>query len=91
MPSRQSIPADDSSRLSWVPRPVTGLRGLIAHGLYPREPLTERALSGLVDHLAVGTNVIDGRTYAGALTKFEPREMERLFVPGLDVLETATV
>ena len=63
----------------------------IAHGLYPREPLTERALSGLVDHLAVGTNVIDGRTYAGGLTKFEPREMERLFVPGLDVLETATV
>ena len=59
----------------------------IAHGLYPREPLTERALSGLVNHLAVGTNVIDGRTYAGGLTKFEPREMERLFVPGLDVLE----
>ena len=63
----------------------------IAHGLYPREPLTERALSGLVNHLAVGTNVIDGRTYAGGLTKFEPREMERLFVPGLDVLEAAAV
>ena len=63
----------------------------IAHGLYPREPLTERALSGLVDHLAVGTNVIDGRTYAGGLTKFEPGEMERLFVPGPDLLEAATV
>ena len=62
----------------------------IAHGLYPREPLTERALSGLVDHLAVGTNVIDGRTYAGGLTKFEPREMERLFVPGPAFLEAAT-
>ena len=23
----------------------------------------------------------DGRTYAGGLTKFEPREMERLAVP----------
>ena len=63
----------------------------IAHGLYPREPLTERALSGLVNHLAVGISVIDGRTYAGGLTKFEPREMERLFVPGLDVLEAAAV
>ena len=59
----------------------------IAHGLYPREPLSERALSGLVDHLAVATNVIDGRTYAGGLTKFEPREMERLFVPTPDLLE----
>lgn len=62
----------------------------IAHGLYPREPLSEQALSGLVDHLAVGTNVIDGRTYAGGLTKFEPREMERLFVPGPDLLKMAT-
>ncbi|MCY4507139.1 MAG: N-6 DNA methylase [Acidobacteria bacterium] len=62
----------------------------IAHGLYPRERLTERALSGLVDHLAVGTNVIDGRTYAGGLTKFEPREMERLFVPGPQLLDAAT-
>jgi hypothetical protein len=25
--------------------------------------------------------VDDGRTYAGGLTKFEPREMERLLVP----------
>ena len=62
----------------------------IAHGLYPREPLTERALCGLVNHLAMGTNVIDGRTYAGGLTKFEPREMERLFVPRPKLLEQVT-
>ena len=61
----------------------------IAHGLYPREPLTDPVLSGLVNYLAVGTNVIDGRTYAGGLTKFEPGEMERLFVPGPDLLEEA--
>ncbi len=61
----------------------------IAHGLYPREPLTERVLSALVEYLVTGTNVIDGRTYAGGLTKFEPGEMERLFVPGPDFLEAA--
>ena len=63
----------------------------IAHGLYPRESLNERVLSELVAYLAVGTNVIDGRTYAGGLTKFEPGEMERLFVPGPDLLEAAAV
>ena len=58
----------------------------IAHGLYPREPLNEPILSGLVDYLSTRTSVIDGRTYAGGLTKFEPGEMERLFVPGPDLL-----
>jgi hypothetical protein len=28
----------------------------------------------------------DGRTYAGGLTKFEPREMERLLVPRPELL-----
>jgi hypothetical protein len=54
----------------------------IAHGLYPREPLSDGQLRRLVDFLSTGTRVIDGRTYAGGLTKFEPGEMERLFVPG---------
>jgi adenine-specific DNA-methyltransferase len=35
----------------------------------------------------VSTN--DGRTYAGGLTKFEPREMERLLVPHPDFLADA--
>jgi len=58
----------------------------IAHGLYPRELLSETQLRALVDHLSTGISVIDGRTYAGGLTKFEPSEMERLFVPGPDLL-----
>ena len=58
----------------------------IAHGLYPREPWSEIVLSRLVEHLNRATSVNDGRTYAGGLTKFEPREMERLLVPGIELL-----
>lgn len=58
----------------------------IAHGLYPREPLGDAALRGLVEYLAASARTDDGRTYAGGLTKFEPREMERIPVPGLDQL-----
>ena len=53
----------------------------IAHGLYPREALSEAQLAGLVDHLCGNVRMSDGRTYAGGLTKFEPREMQRLLVP----------
>jgi hypothetical protein len=58
----------------------------IAHGLYPREPLTAKAKKTLVDYLSVNISQRSGRTYAGGLTKFEPREMERLIVPGLAML-----
>jgi adenine-specific DNA-methyltransferase len=54
----------------------------VAHGLYPREHLTEKSLDALTRHLATSTRVADGRTYSGGLTKFEPKEMERLLVPG---------
>nr|WP_217923020.1 class I SAM-dependent methyltransferase [Miltoncostaea oceani] len=53
----------------------------IAHGLYPRTELPEPVLERLVAGLRHGVSVEDGRTYAGGLTKFEPREMERLTVP----------
>jgi hypothetical protein len=53
----------------------------IAHGLYPREPLAEDVLVRLVAGLCASVSVADGRTYAGGLTKFEPREMERLCIP----------
>jgi hypothetical protein len=53
----------------------------IAHGLYPRETLSELALQNLAHYLSTATSISDGRTYAGGLTKFEPREMERLLVP----------
>lgn len=63
----------------------------IAHGLYPRDPLSEEQLSGLVDYLSTQISVLDGRTYAGGLTKFEPGEMERLFVPGPQLLVEGAV
>lgn len=53
----------------------------IAHGLYPRDAMNERVKQALVDFLQVNISQRSGRTYAGGLTKFEPREMERLVVP----------
>jgi adenine-specific DNA-methyltransferase len=53
----------------------------IAHGLYPRVELSEAYLDALAGFLSARTSLEDGRTYAGGLTKFEPREMERLLVP----------
>jgi adenine-specific DNA-methyltransferase len=58
----------------------------IAHGIYPRESLTKRIMTTLVSYLSRAVNIRDGRTYAGGLVKFEPREMERLAVPSLDLL-----
>jgi adenine-specific DNA-methyltransferase len=55
----------------------------IAHGLYPREPLEHRILDRLADALRGSITVGEGRTYAGGLTKFEPREMERLMIPNV--------
>lgn len=53
----------------------------IAHGLYPRVPLSEECLDLLAAYLSSSVRLGQGRTYAGGLTKFEPREMERLLVP----------
>lgn len=53
----------------------------IAHGLYPRERLSEPQLRSLARYLSRSVSVAEGRTYAGGLTKFEPKEMERLLVP----------
>lgn len=61
----------------------------VAHGLYPREPLGEAVLRALADFLSRKTSTDEGRTYAGGLTKFEPREMERLLVPRPEVLADA--
>jgi hypothetical protein len=58
----------------------------IAHGLYPREPLGEDVLQKLARFLSARTSIDDGRTYAGGLTKFEPREMERIMVPSPSML-----
>jgi hypothetical protein len=54
----------------------------IAHGLYPRDSMSRLAKETLVKYLQSNVSQHSGRTYAGGLTKFEPREMERLIVPG---------
>ena len=53
----------------------------VAHGLYPRLPMTQNALDELTRYLQSSVSCADGRVYCGGLTKFEPREMERLLVP----------
>lgn len=58
----------------------------VAHGLYPREPIPAKALNRLAKSLRATVTTAQGRTYAGGLTKFEPREMERLPVPTLATL-----
>ncbi len=63
-------------------RNLAGARHInIAHGLYPREPMSAARLDALARYLSSSVSTDDGRTYAGGLTKFEPREMERLLVP----------
>lgn len=59
----------------------------IAHGIYPRECLSTNVLEALAQHLNAYVSTRDGRTYAGGLTKFEPKEVERLLIPDLQVLE----
>jgi adenine-specific DNA-methyltransferase len=54
----------------------------IAHGLYPREPLAARVLDGIAKRVRDCITIGHGRTYAGGLTKFEPKELERLLIPG---------
>lgn len=60
----------------------------IAHGLYPRVPMDETQLRNLAQSLSSSVALGQGRTYAGGLTKFEPREMERLPIPDLDILSS---
>ena len=61
-----------------------GVRHLnIAHGLYPREPLPDPVLDALCLWLQGNVCVSSGRTYAGGLTKFEPKELERIPIPSI--------
>jgi hypothetical protein len=71
-------------------RNLAGARHLnIAHGLYPRGDLPAAALDALVAYLNRATPLHQGRTYAGGLTKFEPKEMERLLVPTPELLASS--
>jgi hypothetical protein len=68
-------------------RNLCGARHInIAHGLYPRAPLDDAALDALAAYLRENVAQASGRTYAGGLTKFEPKELERIAVPPLEEL-----
>ena len=58
----------------------------IAHGLYPRDPLPESVLDALRAWLEGNVCASSGRTYAGGLTKFEPKELERIPIPSVEQL-----
>jgi hypothetical protein len=53
----------------------------IAHGLYPKRPMTAEALNDVIAYLNENVCSTAGRTYAGGLLKFEPKEVERLPIP----------
>ncbi len=61
----------------------------VAHGIYPREPMTGPAIDALAAALRAAAPNAVGRTYAGGLVKFEPSEMARIPVPDLAMLEAA--
>ncbi len=68
-------------------RNLCGARHInIAHGIYPREPLTSNVLDALATWLRNKVCVGQGRSYAGGLIKFEPKEVERLPIPAPDQL-----
>ena len=68
-------------------RNVCGARHLnIAHGIYPRDPLPDKTLDTLSAWLRGRVTITAGRTYAGGLTKFEPKELERVMIPPLEEL-----
>jgi adenine-specific DNA-methyltransferase len=73
---------------AFVRNPLGARHINIAHGLYPREPLEPRVLDALAEYLNRHASVNGGRTYAGGLTKFEPREMQRIPVPGIELLRS---
>jgi len=68
-------------------RNLAGARHInIAHGLYPFKPLDSTTLDYLARYLSSQVSMAEGRTYAGGLTKFEPREMERILIPSPELI-----
>lgn len=63
----------------------------IAHGLYPRQDLSDGVLDTLGEYLRTKVSLDQGRVYAGGLTKFEPKEMERIVVPGPELLRAGII
>ena len=71
---------------AFVRNPAEARHINIAHGLYPRVDLSPVALDALAQHLRTMVGIGSGRTYSGGLTKFEPKEMERLLVPDVTLM-----
>jgi adenine-specific DNA-methyltransferase len=59
----------------------------IAHGLYPRTPLSEGQLAAILVWLRRHVGMTGGRVYAGGLVKFEPKEFERIAIPALEDID----
>lgn len=71
-------------RLPAIVRNLADARHInVAHGLYPREGLSASVLDRLADAVRGSIQLGQGRTYAGGLTKFEPRELERILIPNV--------
>ena len=58
------------------------------HGIYPVDPMSDAALHRLACSLRDRASLLGGRVYSGGLTKFEPREMEKIMVPPPSWLES---
>ena len=72
-------------------RNAAGARHInIAHGLYPHDPIPAATVDQIVKFLHHSATIEGGRTYAGGLIKFEPREVERLTIPRLESLHDIT-
>lgn len=61
----------------------------IAHGLYPRGPLSEKTLAAILVWLRQHVGTSEGRVYAGGLVKFEPKELERIPIPAPEDIHAA--
>jgi hypothetical protein len=61
----------------------------IAHGLYPRSPLSEKTLAAILVWLRQHVGTSEGRAYAGGLVKFEPKELERILIPAPEDIHAA--
>jgi adenine-specific DNA-methyltransferase len=59
----------------------------IAHGLYPRKPLSDGVLAAILAYLRRHMSTAGGRTYAGGLVKFEPKELERTLIPRIEDID----
>lgn len=58
----------------------------IAHGLYAKVALTDQEQDALVAWPNKNVSVDSGRSYAGGLVKFEPKEAMQIAIPDIKVI-----